>query len=143
MPLPFPKPNALHEVHQLDTLVFEKNVDIPLKDGQGLLRGNVYRPKEEGKYPVILTCEFLAPFSQRIHRSPSVDRRTVRQRRPLLRFPRYLIQGDPRRTEILPVGLGDAGTDVLDETRLRRRPGRRAGRRFELWIPRHDERSDE
>lgn len=57
MPLPFPEPNALHEVHQLDTLVFEKNVDIPLKDGQGLLRGNVYRPKEDSKYPVILTCK--------------------------------------------------------------------------------------
>ncbi|GHJ83654.1 hypothetical protein NliqN6_0056 [Naganishia liquefaciens] len=55
MPLPFPKPNALHEVKELPTLLFEKNVDIPLKDGQGLCRGNVYRPKEEGKYPVILT----------------------------------------------------------------------------------------
>lgn len=61
MPLPFPEPNALHEVHQLDTLVFEKNVDIPLKDGQGLLRGNVYRPKEDGKYPVILTCTYPLP----------------------------------------------------------------------------------
>jgi predicted acyl esterase len=57
MPLPFPKPNALHEVKELPTLIFEKNVDIPLKDGQGLCRGNVYRPKEEGKYPVILTCK--------------------------------------------------------------------------------------
>ncbi|KAJ9094994.1 hypothetical protein QFC21_005787 [Naganishia friedmannii] len=55
MPLPFPKPNALHEVHEEPTLVFEKNVDIPMKDGKGLCRGNVYRPKEAGKYPVLLT----------------------------------------------------------------------------------------
>jgi putative CocE/NonD family hydrolase len=60
MPLPFPKPNALYEVQEVDNLILEKNVDIPLKDGQGLLRGNVYRPKEDGKYPVILTCTSLA-----------------------------------------------------------------------------------
>ncbi|KAM0753449.1 X-Pro dipeptidyl-peptidase protein [Meredithblackwellia eburnea MCA 4105] len=35
-------------------MVFEKNVDIPLKDG-GLCRGNVYRPKQQGRYPVIMT----------------------------------------------------------------------------------------
>lgn len=59
--IPFPKPNALLEVKELDDLVFEKNVDIPLKDGQGLCRGNVYRPKGEGKWPVILTCKCCFP----------------------------------------------------------------------------------
>jgi predicted acyl esterase len=41
----------------LPNMTFEKNVDIPLKDGQGLCRGNVYRPKGDGKWPVLLTCE--------------------------------------------------------------------------------------
>lgn len=52
MPLPFPQPgaNAIRTIHELTTLIFEKNVDIPLKDG-GLCRANVYRPKQEGKYP--------------------------------------------------------------------------------------------
>ncbi|ORY90085.1 X-Pro dipeptidyl-peptidase protein [Leucosporidium creatinivorum] len=41
-------------------MIFEKNVDIPLKDG-GLCRGNVYRPRQEGgskeggRFPVIMT----------------------------------------------------------------------------------------
>lgn len=35
-------------------MIFEKNVDIPLKDG-GLCRGNVYRPLAPGRYPVIAT----------------------------------------------------------------------------------------
>ena len=54
---PLPKPNALLEVIDLPNMTFEKNVDIPLKDGLGLCRGNVYRPKGEGKWPVLLTCE--------------------------------------------------------------------------------------
>jgi len=56
MPLPFPNAgaNAIRTVHELDTMIFEKNVDIPLKDG-GLCRGNVYKPKAPGKYPVIMT----------------------------------------------------------------------------------------
>lgn len=56
MPIPFPKPgaNAIRTVTTHPTMVFEKNVDIPLKDG-GLCRGNVYRPLEEGRYPVIAT----------------------------------------------------------------------------------------
>ena len=54
---PLPKPNALLEVIDLPNMTFEKNVDIPLKDGLGLCRGNVYRPKGEGKWPVLLTCK--------------------------------------------------------------------------------------
>ncbi|KAH8083130.1 X-Pro dipeptidyl-peptidase protein [Filobasidium floriforme] len=53
--LPLPRPNALREVIDLANMTFEKNVDIPLKDGQGLCRGNVYRPKGDGKWPVLLT----------------------------------------------------------------------------------------
>ncbi|KAM0793769.1 hypothetical protein ACM66B_001187 [Microbotryomycetes sp. NB124-2] len=55
MPIPFPtQKNAIREVFDLPNMVFEKNVDIPLRDG-GLCRGNVYRPKQEGRYPVIMT----------------------------------------------------------------------------------------
>lgn len=55
--MPTPGANAIRSVHELPTYIFEKNVDIPLKDGKGLCRGNVYRPKGDGKWPVILTCE--------------------------------------------------------------------------------------
>jgi predicted acyl esterase len=55
--LSLPRPNALREEIDLPNMTFEKNVDIPLKDGQGLCRGNVYRPKGDGKWPVLLTCE--------------------------------------------------------------------------------------
>jgi predicted acyl esterase len=45
-------------------MIFEKNVDIPLKDG-GLCRGNVYKPKAHGRYPVIMTCESSVPPRRR------------------------------------------------------------------------------
>lgn len=69
--LPLPRPNALREEIDLPNMTFEKNVDIPLKDGQGLCRGNVYRPKGDGKWPVLLTCEspsgrcfeYVSPFA--------------------------------------------------------------------------------
>lgn len=35
--------------------IFEQNVTIPLKDGSGLIRANVYRPKELEKVPVLVT----------------------------------------------------------------------------------------
>ncbi|WWD19961.1 hypothetical protein CI109_104434 [Kwoniella shandongensis] len=47
--------NALRVVQELPNLILEKNVDIPLKDGQGLCRVNVYKPKNEGRYPVLVT----------------------------------------------------------------------------------------
>jgi predicted acyl esterase len=40
------------------TYVFEKNVNIPLATGHaagGLIRANVYRPNQEGKFPVLVT----------------------------------------------------------------------------------------
>lgn len=60
MPIPFPTPgaNAIREISQLPNMIFEKNVDIPLKDG-GLCRGNVWRPKGEGRWPVIMTCKLV------------------------------------------------------------------------------------
>lgn len=35
--------------------IFEQNVTIPLKDKSGLIRCNVYRPKEVQKSPVLVT----------------------------------------------------------------------------------------
>jgi predicted acyl esterase len=35
--------------------IFEQNVTIPLKDGSGLIRANVYRPKGLEKVPVLVT----------------------------------------------------------------------------------------
>nr|XP_018258888.1 uncharacterized protein I303_08428 [Kwoniella dejecticola CBS 10117]OBR81046.1 hypothetical protein I303_08428 [Kwoniella dejecticola CBS 10117] len=56
MPIPRPQSvNALRTVVELPTLIFEKNVDIPLKDGEGVCRANVYKPKAEGRYPVLMT----------------------------------------------------------------------------------------
>lgn len=34
--------------------VFEKNVDVPLKAG-GLVRANVFRPKDAERHPVLVT----------------------------------------------------------------------------------------
>jgi hypothetical protein len=154
MPLPPPKPgaNAIRTVHELDTMIFEKNVDIPLKDG-GLCRGNVYKPKAPGRYPVIMTCEFGVPPRRRANQScmlkrvssqlgargrtvPST-RRSIRKRRPIPRLPPCLIRSNPRLSKIRLQRLGDPRTDVLDSTRLRRPPRRREGHRFVSWFPRY------
>jgi predicted acyl esterase len=57
MPIPKPTPGAVVTVHDLPNMILEKNVDIPLRDGKGLLRGNIYKPKAQGRYPVLVTCE--------------------------------------------------------------------------------------
>ncbi|GAA5854272.1 hypothetical protein JCM9279_005104 [Rhodotorula babjevae] len=61
-----PGANAIRTTTRLDSLIFDKNVDIPLKDG-GLCRANVYRPLQDGRYPCILTMGPYgkdAPYSQ-------------------------------------------------------------------------------
>jgi len=59
MPLPI---KDLHTVESFADYIAEFNVDIPLRtaaktspDDSLLVRGNVYRPKQEGKYPVLVT----------------------------------------------------------------------------------------
>lgn len=42
-----------HTVEETPPLIFEKDVEIPMRDGLRL-RANVYRPHAEGRYPVVL-----------------------------------------------------------------------------------------
>ncbi|KAI0105867.1 X-Pro dipeptidyl-peptidase protein [Daldinia grandis] len=47
--------------------IYEENVSVALKDGKGLVRCNVYRPKNESvKYPVLVT---YGPYGKDIHYS--------------------------------------------------------------------------
>jgi predicted acyl esterase len=64
LPMPTPGANALHSREETETMIFDKNIDIPLRDGLGLLRGNLYRPIAPGRYPVLITCEFFWMRSQ-------------------------------------------------------------------------------
>ena len=67
MPLPF---ENLHTVETSGPYTVEINVDIPLRtaakstsDDPLLVRANIYRPKLEGKYPVLVTygpCKYDA-----------------------------------------------------------------------------------
>ena len=52
----------LHTVEESGDYIFEHNVNVPLQTAQPsipndplLVRANVYRPKKEGKYPVLVT----------------------------------------------------------------------------------------
>jgi len=50
--------NDLHKVDEISfDYLYEKNVTIELKDGKGLVRCNVYRPKGSrgATYPVLAT----------------------------------------------------------------------------------------
>ena len=44
--------------------IFEQNVTIPLRDESGLIRVNVYRPKNIDKAPVLVT---YGPYGKNIH----------------------------------------------------------------------------
>lgn len=47
--------------------IFEKNVTVPLPDGRGLIRCNVYRPKDqETPVPVLVT---YGPYGKDVHYS--------------------------------------------------------------------------
>lgn len=71
--------NVIKTVQEFESMVLEKNVDIPLKDGDGLCRGNVYKPKGQGPWPVIMTCEHLKPVTVKLNppRRPIWQRHTL------------------------------------------------------------------
>jgi len=52
--------NIRDDIYKVDTdnfdYIYEENVTVNLKDGKGLIRCNVYRPKDESvKYPALVT----------------------------------------------------------------------------------------
>ncbi|KAH8887262.1 alpha/beta-hydrolase [Thozetella sp. PMI_491] len=63
---------TIQDAHKVDALTFpyiyEENVPIQLRDGKGLVRCNVYRPKHDGvgRYPVIVT---YGPYGKDVHYS--------------------------------------------------------------------------
>ncbi len=49
--------------------IYEENATIQLKDGRGIVRANVFRPKaheEESKFPVLVT---YGPYGKDVHYS--------------------------------------------------------------------------
>jgi predicted acyl esterase len=64
-------PNLIKDIYAIDSTsfdyIYEENVTVPLKDGRGLVRCNVYRPKGQAhKYPVLVT---YGPYGKDIHYS--------------------------------------------------------------------------
>ena len=61
-------PNEIRDIRTVDETsfpyVFEKNVTVDLKDGKGLVRCNVYRPKTSDPVPVLVT---YGPYGKDIH----------------------------------------------------------------------------
>ncbi|KAJ9617555.1 hypothetical protein H2204_013686 [Knufia peltigerae] len=63
--------NQIRNLYKVDytsfDYIYEENVDIPLRLGEGLVRCNVYRPKSESaRYPVLVT---YGPYGKDIHYS--------------------------------------------------------------------------
>lgn len=48
---------SMMQIIQREGYVLEQNVDVPLKTAStdNIIRANLYRPKEDGQYPVIVT----------------------------------------------------------------------------------------
>ena len=65
-------PNTIRDLHKIDETsfdyVYEENVSIELKEGKGLVRCNIYRPKgvSGATYPVLAT---YSPYGKDIHYS--------------------------------------------------------------------------
>lgn len=65
-------PNQIkQDIHTVDntsfSYIFEQNATVPLKSSEGLVRCNVYRPKESGenhRVPVLVT---YGPYGKDIH----------------------------------------------------------------------------
>ncbi|KAH6692563.1 X-Pro dipeptidyl-peptidase protein [Plectosphaerella plurivora] len=61
-------PNPIKDLHTVDDssfpYIFEQNATVPLKAGDGLIRCNVYRPKNAGPVPVLVT---YGPYGKDIH----------------------------------------------------------------------------
>lgn len=70
-------PNEIKNLHTVDKdsapYIIETNAEIKLKDGSGIVRFNVFRPKAEGKYPVLATYGPYGkdiPYSMFVHNTP-------------------------------------------------------------------------
>lgn len=61
-------PNPTKDITRVDDTsfpyIYEENVNIPLAENVGLIRCNVYRPKETGKAPVLVS---YGPYGKDIH----------------------------------------------------------------------------
>jgi hypothetical protein len=65
-------PNPIRDIHHIDVTsfpyIFERDATVPLKNSSGLVRVNVYRPKDEtgagGKHPVLVT---YGPYGKDIY----------------------------------------------------------------------------
>jgi predicted acyl esterase len=63
-------PNQIKDISSSDTTnfpyTFEKNVTIPLKNSTGLVRANVYRPKDSDTKPVPVLITY-GPYGKDIY----------------------------------------------------------------------------
>jgi hypothetical protein len=64
-------PNPIKDLYKIDDTsfdyIYEENVTIPVNEGKGVVRCNVYRPKAASqKYPVLVT---YGPYGKDIHYS--------------------------------------------------------------------------
>jgi predicted acyl esterase len=61
-------PLEIKDLHKVDKTsfpyIFEENATVELKSSDGLIRCNVYRPKDNNRYPVLVT---YGPYGKDIH----------------------------------------------------------------------------
>lgn len=114
--------NAIRTVVDEGTYIAEFNTDIPLTKPEGVARCNVFRPKatEDGQtFPVLMTmgpCMFISTIMADLRR----------QGHPLLGLPGSELEGRARGAALEVQRLGNSRPTLLDDSRLRRCPRRRA-----------------
>ena len=108
-------PNQLQDLHvvERDTFpyIFEQNADVKLKQGDGLCRVNVYRPKtsDEVKVPVLVTYGPYGkdiPYAEYVCDHDGIVPHTNTDHH--LQLQRRLIRRGQSEAQINTLGLGDA-----------------------------------
>ncbi|KIV92426.1 hypothetical protein PV10_03726 [Exophiala mesophila] len=65
--MPNPIRNDLHKIDdQSFDYIYEENITIPLQEGRGIVRANIFRPKQQAKSPVLVT---YGPYGKDVHYS--------------------------------------------------------------------------
>jgi hypothetical protein len=121
-------PNPIKDLYKADDTsfdyIYEENVTVPLEDEKGLVRCNVYRPKDTSrKYPVLVT---YGPYGKDIHYSQYAESALLFSERfrsnlsdLVIKFPWRLILGNTARAPLATRSLGNPRPWILDQTRIR------------------------
>jgi hypothetical protein len=114
-------PNQIRDIYWKDDVsfpyIFEQNVSIELKDGKGIVRANVYRPKDHAAacHPVLVT---YGPYGKDIHYSKygmtTLRILTTGFADVIQKLPQFILPGSERGASFSTFSVGNPRPWILD-----------------------------